>query len=198
MGKSSILAGALLIIAGIMGHFYMGQEQVVTVVAQDNISHSYPYNKTWENNGTLTQTKTQNSLLVIENTSENSNGVFESNKQTYNGTVYIERFSAKADTVKDKHNATITFYTLDTEGAVKNSETFKLTEKNKLYNLNTTESFSGYSFDINLETSDSTTPKVEQVKVEGRYDIQQSRTYGFKDLIVIVMILSGLVIASKR
>lgn len=196
MVKGNVLVAGILIIASLVVYTQVDEQQIVTIEEENNFTDSYPYNNSWEQNGTHFQTTTDsNGYLVMNDSTNDDRGVFESNKMVFNGSIEFKRFSAKAAEInQDQHEANITVYSLDKQGSIVESREFELTEKSKLYKLNFTKSFSGYSFEIELETNDTTSPKVESVNFEGIENVETTKTYGFKTLIVILMALSGIII----
>lgn len=196
MGKGHMIAGIVIILAAIFGYLSADFGQVAEFENTTTFSHDYPFNNSWSENGSLDQTTTDsNGHLVIDDTSTNSNGVFISDKKLFNGTIEIKRFSAKAFEIdKNKHNATITLYALDSQGGVLSQEEFQLTERSKIYETDFEQSYSGYSFDINLETTNGTTPAVESATIGGDNLQKVEKEYGLKTFIVAFLVFTGLII----
>lgn len=196
MGKPKIAVAGILLLSGLIFYTQVDVSQIAQVQKEVNFEHSYPYNGSWSANGTHQGTTNDSQgNLVIENPKTGKIAGFESKKQIFNGSLEVERFTAKASFINDtKHKANITFYSLDSGGAVIESRRFDLTEKDKLYNLNLSKPYSGYSFDIILETSKDTSPEVCCVTVQGVENVDTDTQYNFKTIVTVFLILSSLYI----
>ena len=195
--KSNLIVGGMLLIAAAIAYTSVPAQQIAVVNDYETTKHNYPYDSTWENNGTHQNTETNRSLLQIKNPSTNRQGKFILQNQNYSNQIKIKKITAEASEKTQNHTANLTLYTLDSKASVKEKQEFTIPTKSTVLKTNFSEKYQGYAFDIHLSTKDDTTPKIGSVNVEIEKTIKKEGEYTLKSLVTAILLMFGTTIALK-
>lgn len=191
MKWTNMVAGFLLIVAGVLGTSILQDESVID--APTNFQDEFPHSDGWTANGTLDGLQDDDGTLVVE--SGEDSGTFTSDKINGNEIIQFEQAVADFDRdPNDESNITITAY--DSSDTELNSTTFTLEDGRQNYDLNLIEegeTAATYSFEITLQDN----AELSELVIEGKEQITEKLDQRFREVVLIIMVLIGIVVAFK-
>lgn len=140
--------------------------------APQDFTQSHPLDGAWLNSGNVDNLQSENGVLSIDNISEGY-GVFDSYLFTPSNQLEIDRIIYNASNVREDKSRVIdvTVYGYR-DGAVDETSSFTISSNTRrtistsdVFNSSTY--FTGYAFQANLTTTDTNTPELLELTVEG-------------------------------
>lgn len=197
MADSSRLLGAGVLMIAALFLFLNPTPTLDLAKPIDNVDN-YPYNNNWSENGTVTGQMTDNSGTLT--LSASGSGTFISDKKNFsNSTISLDNVIVDTSLSDDNDNAEIRVFGLNEDGIAVESENIKLQEGKTQYGLNeriqSDNQYSGYQFELYLESSDNQQPSIESVTMA--YDVRDPLTNSsfLDDLLAWIFAIFGILLA---